>query len=321
MNYNVKINPSGVSFQSEQNLLGDALKNSIPLEYSCKVGECGICLAEIVTGKVENENGEIVQKGTILTCKSRALSNVVLKAKYHPELASQKLQSIPCKVAGFDFVTDNIIVIKFRFPPTVKFDFLPGQYVDLSFKGIKRSYSIASSKQLEHGVELHIRRVVGGKMSEILFSGLKENQLMQIEGPKGTFFIRKSNRPLILIAGGTGIAPVKSILEELIAAEDKRNIYVYWGMTEKGDFYLEELNDFSRRYSNIHYTPVLSGGSMWNGRVGYVHQAVLDDFETLHEYDIYACGAPVMIEVAKSNFFKKGLLEKNFFSDAFTAAK
>ncbi|CAH8193647.1 hypothetical protein VAEKB19_3160017 [Vibrio aestuarianus] len=174
MKYNIEIQPSGVSFKSEDNLLEDAIAQSIPLEHSCKTGDCGACSAEIITGNVENEHGNIVTQGKILTCKSRAKSDVVLKANYYPELVHIKQQTIPCKVASFEYVTENIVSIKFRFPPTVKFDYLPGQYVDLSFKGIKRSYSIANAKSDSKELELHIRKVPNGQMSELLFGELKE---------------------------------------------------------------------------------------------------------------------------------------------------
>lgn len=321
MSYNVEIQPSGVHFQSGNNILDDALERSIPLEHSCKTGDCGTCSADIVAGKVENEHGEIVQNGSVLTCKSKALSDVVLNARYYPELATQKLQTLPCKVESLKFVTDDIVVLKLRFPPTAKFNFLPGQYVNLSFKGIKRSYSIANAQQVSSGLELHIRKVANGKMSETLFSGLKENQLMRIEGPKGTFFIRKSTKPLIFLAGGTGIAPVKAMLEKLLADKDKREIHIYWGMNTEISFYLKELVGLAALHSNIHYIPVLSGDERWKGRTGFVHQAVCDDFDSLNDYQVYACGSPLMINAAKISFIEKQLPSEQFFSDAFTPAK
>lgn len=321
MTYKIKIQPSGVSFQSEKNILADALEQSIPLEHSCKTGECGICSAEVISGEVENENGEIVDQGIVLTCQSKALSDVTLKVECYLELAQFKIQTLPCKVASFEYVTDDIVIIKLRFPPTAKFDFLPGQYIDLSFKGIKRSYSIANAKQVSPGVELHIRKVANGKMSEAIFSNVQKNQLMRIEGPKGTFFIRKDNKPLILLAGGTGIAPVKAMLEELIANKDQREVHIYWGMSCKNSFYFTELVDLASLHANIYYTPVLSGDEQWPGRRGFVHQSVCDDFDSLSEYQVYACGSPLMINAAKKSFIERQLPEKQFFSDAFTPAK
>jgi CDP-4-dehydro-6-deoxyglucose reductase len=320
MNYNIKIQPSGVQFQSDTNILQDALEQSIPLEHSCKNGDCGVCAAEIISGEIENEEGNMVTSGTILTCQSKALSDVSLQVLYHPELIGVKVQTIPCKVDGFEFVTDDIIVIKFRFPPAAKFDYLPGQYVDLSFKGIIRSYSIANAKQVSDGLELHIRKVENGQMSEALFSNIKNGQLMRIEGPKGTFFIRKGEKPLILLAGGTGIAPIKAMVEELVANKDKRELHIYWGMNSASDFYLQELVELSKEYTHIHYTPVLFGAGNWDGRTGLVHQAVCDDFSSMQNFHVYACGSPVMINAAKEAFKEKGLPDSQFLSDAFTPA-
>ena len=321
MTFKIQIQPAGIHFQSEKNILDDAINQSIPLEHSCKTGDCGVCAAVVLSGKIENENGDMVTTGTVLTCQSKALSDATLQVLYHPELIGLKLQTLPCKVADFEYVTDDIMVIKFRFPPTAKFDYLPGQYVDLSFKGIKRSYSIANTKQVSFGLELHVRKVVNGQMSEALFSEMKKGQLMRIEGPKGTFFIRKGEEPLILLAGGTGIAPIKAMVEELIANQDKRDIHIYWGMSSVDSFYLWELDELSVKNKQIHYTPVLSGGDEWNGRTGFVHQAICDDFLSMQNFHVYACGSPVMINAAKAAFLNKGLPSNQFISDAFTPAK
>jgi len=321
MPYNIEIQPAGVYFQSDENILGDALEQSIPLEHSCKTGDCGVCAAVVLSGKIQNEKGNVVTSGTILTCQSKVLSDATLQVLYHPELIGKKQQTIPCKVTDFEFVTEDILVIKFRFPPTAKFNYLTGQYVDLSFNGIKRSYSIANAKQVSTGLELHIRKVPNGAMSDVIFSEIKNGLLMRIEGPKGTFFIRRGEEPLILLAGGTGIAPIKAMVEELISNQDKRDVYIYWGMNSTNSFYLQQLFDLSEKHAHIHYTPVLSGGGEWGGRTGFVHQAVCDDFSSIQSFHVYACGSPLMINAAKAAFMDKGLSSEQFFSDAFTAAK
>ena len=321
MDYKIEIKPSGVYFKSNKNLLNDALDQSIPLEYSCKTGSCRVCCADIISGEIENEHGEIVRSGSVLTCQSKAKSDVVLKAHYYPELVGQKIQTIPCKVAGFELVTDDIMVIKYRFPPTAKFDYLPGQYIDLSFKGIKRSYSVANAKQVSDGVELHIRNVPNGQMSELIFNGLKENQLMRIEGPKGTFFVKANSKPLILIATGTGIAPIKAIVEQLVNDKDKREIHIYWGMQYASEMYCKELPEFAAQYQHIHFNSVLSKELDEQNRKGYVQDAVCQDFDSLVDYEVYACGSLNMINDAKKIFLNKLLPIDAFHSDAFTPAK
>ncbi|EGU33639.1 CDP-6-deoxy-delta-3,4-glucoseen reductase [Vibrio sp. N418] len=320
---NIRLLPSNIEFKSEGNILDDALSESIPLEHSCKTGVCGACNANVISGIVENENGELVTQGNILTCQSKAKSDVVLKAKYYPELTHIKQQTMPCKVASFEYVTEDIVSIKFRFPPTAKFDYLPGQYVDLSFKGVKRSYSIANAKSELKELELHIRKVPNGQMSELLFGELKENQLMRIEGPKGTFFVKDNVKPLILIATGTGIAPVKAIVEELIAKEDKRDIYIYWGMQYLKEIYCHKLVALANQNQNISFTAVLSRElePLPDYQQGYVQNAVVRDFSSLSDVEVYACGSLSMIEAAKALFLQYDLPVDAFFSDAFTPAK
>jgi CDP-4-dehydro-6-deoxyglucose reductase len=321
MKYQVELQPSGVTYQSENNLLDDALSQNLILEHSCKTGTCGACRAELIKGEVENESGDIVKSGTVLTCCSKPKSNLVLIANYYPELADIKVQTVPCKVARFEYVTNDILVIRFRFPPAVKFNYLPGQYIDLSFQGIKRSYSIANAKNHDGEIELHIRKAPEGKMSNLLFPGIKENQLMRMEGPKGTFFIRKSNQPLIFIATGTGIAPVKAMVEELIQSCDKREVNIYWGMRCIEELYDTGLEKLANQHSNIQFKPVLSRDETWTGFKGYVQHAVVSDFMNLAEFDVYACGSLTMIEQAKQLFIKHHLPSESFYSDAFTPAK
>ncbi|OCH18579.1 FAD-binding oxidoreductase [Aliivibrio logei] len=323
MQYNIKIQPAGISYTSEENLLDDALSQSIPLEHSCKTGDCGACNAEIISGIVENENGESVTQGNILTCQSKAKSDVILKTNYYPELVHIKQQTLPCKVASFEYVTKDIVSIKFRFPSTAKLDYLPGQYVDLSFKGVKRSYSIANARSELKELELHIRKVSNGQMSKLLFGDLKVNQLMRIEGPKGTFFVKDNVKPLILIATGTGIAPIKAIVEELIAKEDKRDVHIYWGMKYQKELYCNELVALANQNQNISFTAVLSRELelLPDYQQGYVQNAVVRDFNSLNGVEIYACGSLSMIEDAKALFLQYHLPVGAFFSDAFTPAK
>jgi len=323
MTFRIEVLPSAIHIISngQKTILDDALAQSVPLEYSCKTGDCGSCSADIISGSIENENGEIVNSGSVLTCQSKAKSDATLKAHYYPELVGQKIQTIPCKVASVDLMTDDIIAIKFRLPPTAKFDYLPGQYVDLSFKGIKRSYSIANAKHVSDGVELHIRKVPNGQMSELIFNGLKENQLMRIEGPKGTFFVKANNKPLILIATGTGIAPIKAIAEQLVNDKDKREIHIYWGMQYASELYCKEIPALAAQYQHIHFNPVLSKESDEQSRKGYVQDAVCQDFDFLADYEVYACGSLQMITDAKAAFLNKKLPLDAFHSDAFTPAK
>lgn len=321
MTYQIRLKPSDASFHSENNLLDDAISQSIHLEHSCKTGDCGTCSAELISGSIQNENGDILTEGCFLTCQSQALSDVIIKANYYPELTLIKQQTVPCKVAKVEYLTDDIVVLNFRFPPTVKFDYIPGQYVDLSFNGIKRSYSIANAKKEDKSIELHIRKVPNGKMSDMIFGKININQLLRIEGPKGTFFLRNNNKPLILLATGTGIAPIKAIVEELIQSEEKRDVYIYWGMRFNNEIYCQELIKLASEFSHIHFYPVLSKEKNYQGLKGYVQDSVCERFDCLSDYEVYACGSLNMINDARKKFEKRQLLSDAFYSDAFTPAK
>jgi CDP-4-dehydro-6-deoxyglucose reductase, E3 len=317
----VEVMPSGISFSCYGNILQDALSKGIALEHSCKNGSCGVCSAKLLSGIVEDQYGKEISSGNFLTCQSKAITDIVIEANYYPELVGINEITMPCKVTEFKYVTDDIVVINFRLPPTSKFEYLSGQYVNLKFNGVTRSYSIASAINNSQGLELHIRKVPNGKMSNLIFGSIKEGTLMRLEGPKGTFFVKNNEKPIILLAGGTGIAPIKAILEDLIAKNDPRAIYVYWGMSTSDSFYVIELEKWAERYDNITYVPVLfSNVGHWEGRRGLVHEAVCDDFESLSEHEVYACGSPLMIDAAKKEFYKLGLPMDSFHSDAFIAA-
>lgn len=324
MSHIIKIFPSGVEFsgKEDESILDSALTAGIHLEHSCKNGDCGVCESELLTGEAVDSIGRVFGQGErILTCSCKPKTDLQLQAHYFPELAGQVKKLVPCKVNSSYLVSDDVMKLKLRMPPAANIGFLPGQYVELQYKGVTRSYSIANSNEKE-GIELHIRNVPNGQMSSLIFSDLQENTLMRIEGPCGTFFIRDGNRPIIFLAGGTGFAPVKAMVEHLIQKQTTREIYIYWGMPRAKDFYSTLPNEWSEQFKNIHYIPVVSDDDQtWNGRKGFVHHAIIQDFDSLEPFDIYACGSPVMIDVSKRDFIEKKLSIDNFYSDAFTASR
>lgn len=320
MSFRVRILPSNLEFTSDKFILDDAVSSSIHLSHSCKNGRCSECKATIIAGKVKNENGLTVTEGDILTCQSIALTDVELKAKYVPELKNIQQKISPCKVDKFYYPVNDILVLHLRLPPNLKFDFLPGQYIDLTYQGVKRSYSIANSKINTSILELHIRKVINGAMSELLFDKVVENALLRLEGPKGTFFLRKNNKPLIFLATGTGIAPIKSILEEMISEDDPREVHLYWGMRVISDLYTSFFKDLISKKSNFFFYPVLSRESNSDYHHGYVQDVVIKMHQSVKKFDVYACGSSQMIESAKELFYKNELDENAFYSDAFLPA-
>ena len=321
--HNVTIKPADLQYptSSEVTLLDAALANRFALQYSCKKGTCGTCVADVLSGLVKNEHDEVVSSGTVLTCSAYALSDVTLKATYYAELADIECLTVPCKIATQERVSDDIMILTYRLPPTSPFRYLPGQYIDLIHGTVRRSYSIANAQSTSSGIELHIRLLPDGEFSQILEHSTL-NQLMRIEGPKGTFFIRQAEAPLIFLAGGTGFAPVKAMVEDLLAQGSQRDIYIYWGMPHSSALYSDVATSWAKEFKHVHYVPVISSeDSTWQGRVGYVHQAVVDDFMDLSEYHVYACGSNAMIQAAKTAFIAKGLDEEHFYSDAFVSSK
>lgn len=324
MAYKIEIQPSGIHFDanSGMSILDSALSSNIHLEHSCKNGECGACAAELVEGSAIDAAGNTVSSGTLLTCSTQPLTDLKLIAAYYPELTRIRPKITPAKVNRISFVTKDIAVIHLRLPPNSRLDYLPGQYVDVSYKGITRSYSIANAQSVSAGIELHIRCIPDGRFSELLRNDIKTDTLLRIDGPKGTFFVRDNHRPIIFLAGGTGFAPVKAMVEELLAAKSQRKLYLYWGMASSEAFYTDIASQWAEDNGNLSYIPVVSEKvGNWPGRTGLVHRAVLEDFTDLSEFDVYACGSPLMIDAAKQDFLLQGLDAKHFYSDAFTPAK
>jgi len=330
MSIQIKLQPSGVVFDADSNesLLDAALRNNRPLRYSCNNGLCGTCVSTVVEGEFENEDPKGIlseddkNSGKILTCCAKALSDAVIQAEYFPELSGIKKILSPAKVNSIKFPSEDVAVISLRLPGSVQFEYVEGQYVELSYQGIKRSYSIANASSDRNNIELHIGKVEGGLLSSKVFSEFKDNHLVRIEGPCGSFYLRPGERGVIFLAGGTGFAPIKSIIESMIQKNDLRPVYLYWGSRKKSGLYSNAPNSWSNRYEKITYVPVISDEppADWSGKTGLVHRAVLHDFCSLSEFDVYACGAEAMINAAKTDFLDAGLPMNRFYSDVFVSS-
>lgn len=318
--FKVELVPSCVEFSASDDisLLESALKNDVVLEYSCKTGLCGVCEALATF-----DNGQEVK---ILTCQYKPTSNIKLHADSFPQLAGIKNVVGPCKVDSIDRIGNEIIKLTLRYPPKLKFSFLPGQYIDLKYEGVSRSYSIASLPNKNNLIELHLKKVQGGEMSEKIFSKVSVNQLMQFEGPKGTFFLRDTPRKSIFfIVTGTGFAPMKAMLLQLISDGVTVPIHIYWGNRTSELFYDETINLLISKLQNVKYIPCLSrADESWGGRIGYVQDCLIQDMENkkelLNNCEVYACGSIEMIASAKKLLLQSGLEERSFYSDAFVAS-
>lgn len=307
-----------------KSILESAEIAGINLQYSCRTGRCSSCKCKLVdgiTGTINNELGlskSEKDEGYILSCVRYAKDDIEIQVDDLGDIKLPKPKTIPCKINNLNLLSNDVMQLFLRIPPNMEFNFFPGQYINLtSPTGFKRSYSIANNFQ-DNLIEMHIKRVPNGKFSEYLFNKANENDLLRLNGPHGTFFLRENQKGIIFLATGTGIAPIKSILDSIDVVRDFKSkpIYVIWGGRKESDIYL----DLKSLYKNINfkYFSVLSRPeSNWNGRRGYVQDEILEQKLNLSEYNVYACGLDNMIADAMSILVQNGLNQNEFFSDAF----
>ncbi len=340
MSYRITINTSDHVFNAEtgETVLQAALREGFPLPYGCRNGSCGTCKGKIIQGKVDfgRHNGDTLtevekQAGMALFCCALPLSELVIECREIGAIKDIKIRKLPCRVQKMERVASDIMIICLRLPTNERLQFLAGQYIDILMKdGEHRSFSLANAPHDDELLQLHVRNYPGGVFAEQTFSGMKERDILRFEGPLGTFFLREdSDKPIIFVASGTGFAPIKSILEHIFHVAEirgnDRQMVLYWGVRTKADLYLSELaGSWQQEHDNFSFIPVLSEvlpTDAWQGRTGLVHQSVLQDFDSLSGYQVYACGAPVMVEAARKDYISlRGLPEDEFFSDAFTAS-
>lgn len=309
-------------------ILDNAIANKIALEHSCKTGQCGVCEAKVLCGETKVLRPEIaldaekVNQGFVLTCCRTATSNIEIDAEDLPELADIKTKTYPARIDSIEQLTQSIIKVVLRTPPNDKIHFLAGQYISvIGPNGLRRSYSIANAPRADGKIELHIKKVDGGAFSAYWFEQAKVNDLLRFEGPLGTFFVRKPlPQKLILLATGTGLAPIKALLENIAAlpAADLPEVHVYWGSRHAEDVYMD-LATLSASNSLVHVL-LSQPAAGFTGRKGYVQDAVLTDFKQFDDCAVYACGSIKMIESAKAALLKSGLPSNKFHSDAFVSS-
>jgi CDP-4-dehydro-6-deoxyglucose reductase len=339
MPHQITIKPSGHVFfaQPGETVLQAALREGYSLPYGCRNGACGTCKGKIIQGKVDfgshNESTltEIEkQAGMALFCCAVPLSELVIECREIGAIKDIKIKTLPCRVQKLERVAPDVMVISLKLPANERLQFLAGQYIDILMKdGKRRSYSLANAPHDDELLQLHVRNYSGGAFAEHVFTRMKEKDILRFEGPLGTFFLREdSDKPIIFVASGTGFAPVKSILEHVFHGRNLngyRQMVLYWGNRTSADLYMAELaGSWQQEHDNFTFIPVLSEAppaDNWSGRAGLVHQAVLQDFDDLSGYQVYACGTPAMVEAAHRDFTRlRGLPEDEFFSDAFTTS-
>ncbi len=329
--HTVTLQPSGHSFRVDEEtpLLQAALDAGFSLPYGCRIGACGSCKGKVLDGVVDHGahmDGALSlverSEGKALFCCATARSDLVLECREVGSAKDIPVRILPCRVQTLHRAAPDVIVMTLKLPTNERLQFLAGQYIDILLKdGTRRAFSIANAPHDDEFLSLHIRHVPGGSFTGHVFEAMKEKEILRFQGPLGTFFLREeSAKPIILLAGGTGFAPIKALIEHAIHVGVDRPMHLYWGARDRAGLYLLEL---PRRWAadrpNIHYVPVLSDEA-WDGRGGLVHKAVLEDHPDLAGFQVYACGAPAMIDAARADFAVAGLPEDEFFADSFTYA-
>ena len=336
MPFQISLEPGGQHFAAaeDQTILEAALAAGLVLPYGCRDGACGACKGRVVSGAVDLGsvsagalNDADRAAGMTLFCRAHARSDLVLEARNVSRAGDIPVKKLPCRVQRLTRTAPDVMILEVKLPASESFRFRAGQYVDfLLADGRRRSFSIANAPHQADHMELHVRLVPSGQFTEHVFDGMKERDILRFEGPLGSFGLREeSARPIVMIAGGTGFAPIKSIVEHALHVGLTRPVTLYWGARHRAGLYLHELaNSWHDTLAGFRYIPVLSEASAddsWRGRTGLVHHAVIEDLPDLSAYEVYACGAPAMIEAARRDLIDRcGLDEDAFFADAFTFA-
>jgi CDP-4-dehydro-6-deoxyglucose reductase, E3 len=331
----VTIQSSGHTFdvKPSQTVLEAAIDAGVNMPYGCRNGACGSCKGKLISGKVIHDDYQRsamtdaeLAAGNALFCCARPLEDLLIECREVGGLNGIKPRILPARVAKKEQLGHDVVGLHLQLPSSERLQFLAGQYIEFILKdGKRRAFSIANAPHDSEFLQLHIRVIPGGAFSEYVTNEMQEKAILRLEAPFGNFFLREdSDKPIIFVAGGTGFAPVKGIIEHMLHNNIKREIVLYRGARQLQDLYMHELSQKWAEFApNIQYIPVLSEpaeSDNWQGRTGLVHEAVLTDHKDLSGFQAYVCGAPGMCEVAHNSFVEQGLLADEFFSDAFTFA-
>lgn len=330
--FTVKIISSGATFtvNEGETVLTAALRQGVMLPYSCKNGTCGSCKGRLESGDVHYPfhpplalTREDIANGAALLCQAEPTENLVIHAREIEAVRDIQVRKMPVRVVEKTLLATDVIRLKLKLPTAQRLQFLAGQYVEILLPdGKRRAFSIASPPQLEDEIELHIRHVEGGGFTSWVFDELKERDILRIEGPLGTFFIRhdSAQRPMILMGGGTGFAPLKSMLEDLLLHHDERPLHLFWGVRSRDEFYLyEEARRWADENDHILFSTALAepDSDIQDSFHGFVHEAVLQQYKNLSGFDIYMSGPPAMIDTGRAAFLENGAERRQIFFDSF----
>lgn len=332
MTHQIVVNGGEFAFSCDEDttVLEAGIRAGVLLPHSCRDGACGVCKGKLVRGDVRHASyaptaltPEDIDEGYALLCRARALSDLELSVRGVTRADDIPVKRMPARVQSIDRLADDIIVLRLKLPASETFNFRAGQYIDILLAdGARRAFSIASAPYESGELELHVRLVPGGRFTTHVFESMKVKEILRFEGPLGTFFLRDTGRPIVMLAGGTGFAPIQSLVEQMIHDSiSTRRVHVYVGARDLAGLYRDErARQWAEQFDWLTYVPVLSEPNAdWAGRLGLVHHAVMADLPALADFDVYACGSPAMIDAARADFVARcGLPIDAFHADAFT---
>ena len=336
--FQITVQPSGRAFEAQagETILSAAIRGGVGMPYGCKDGACGSCKCKKLSGSVVH--GEHQQKalsteeeeaGFVLTCCAQPLTDVVLESRQVTDESAYPIKKLPVRVAALTRASHDVMQVRLQLPAADTFRYHAGQYIEfIPRDGARRAYSMANAPHAQEGapgVELHIRHMPGGRFTDHVFNAMKEKEILRVEGPFGSFFLREdSDKPMVFLASGTGFAPIKALIEHMQHKGITRPATLYWGGRRPADLYMDGwIRERLAALPNLRYVPVVSDAlpeDGWAGRTGFVHQAVMEDIADLSGYQVYACGAPIVVDSARAAYSaERGLPPDEFYADAFTS--
>lgn len=338
MSFTIHLQPANRSFevQRDEPILSAAIRQGIGLPYGCRDGACGSCKSRLLSGRVIHGAHQLralsvaeEDAGWILPCCAAAQTDCVVEARSVPGAGEFPMLKMPARVLSLQRAAPDVMILKLQLPANQNLQYRAGQFIEIILRdGARRSYSMANAAHnlgSPPALELHLRHLSGGKFTDHVFGSMRDKEILRIEGPFGSFFLREdSAKPVVLLAAGTGLAPIKALIEHMQLKVIDRPALLYWGGRRPQDLYLDAwCREAAAQMPALRYVPVVSDAlpeDAWVGRTGFVHHAVMQDLPDLSGHQVYACGAPVMVEAAKRDFVQRcGLPEDEFYADAFTS--
>ena len=342
MGYQVHIQPSGRQFEvlDGETVLDAGIRLAIGLPYGCKDGACGSCKCKKISGEVTHRpyqakamSDEELAAGMVLACRAEPQSDLVLESRQVTAAGAFPVRKMPARVMGLTRLADDVMQISLQLPANAPLQYHAGQYIDILLAdGQRRSYSMATAPQdvdaAQPRVDLHLRHMPGGKFTDHVFATMKEKEILRLDGPFGSFHLREDagQGPLLFLASGTGFAPIKAMLEHMEHTGSQRHAVLYWGARRPADIYMHDwITEYCTRHPQVRYVPVISDAlpeDGWTGLSGLALDVMLQEHPDMRDMQLYACGAPAMVEAAQQRAVADHQLPaEHFFADAFTSLK